>query len=445
MSLLTSSTPHQNIYDQVNILTHTVEVKMPPWQPRIIKKLQKKYEAQDMHELYGQDNKAVGSRRRKRRKRRIGITTDPKIAEKEDSTLLGSQGKEEKPDEQLSRFRSLGQSTSEREACVQGLSESTKSEFGLNAGEQAIFNSETRFRQFDLNNHDSSCFFPGKDCEVTDCNNVKQSCSSPGDGSCKGISLPEHMKFRTHTDEDYEEGSMFGVDLSEEKFCSIQDQSDACSLFVDLNFPTPLARVNQEPQGNCIEQSESKSRCMHFEVTPSHSRKDVSDLQFPQKQHSQLDYFSVCENVANSNSILKDGTGTGRDFPLDERYGQDPGDDIERYPDISECNQPCAGTEETKFVSGLDSSDMPCSEIKIDEIKSVKNEIPSNNFFQNDDHLETQYGSAVWDIFRREDVPKLTEYLKKHHREFRHINSLPVNSVSNVRYLHWIVVVSLVG
>lgn len=45
---------------------------------------------------------------------------------------------------------------------------------------------------------------------------------------------------------------------------------------------------------------------------------------------------------------------------------------------------------------------------------------------------EVVLGGAVWDIFRRHDVPKLIEYLRKHKKEFRHLQSKPIDSVSSI-------------
>lgn len=54
---------------QVNVLTHAAKVKIPPWQQKIIKKMQKKNEDEDLHILHGGAGDALCAPKRKPSKR----------------------------------------------------------------------------------------------------------------------------------------------------------------------------------------------------------------------------------------------------------------------------------------------------------------------------------------------------------------------------------------
>lgn len=93
--------------------------------------------------------------------------------------------------------------------------------------------------------------------------------------------------------------------------------------------------------------------------------------------------------------------------------------------------QPPNITAELKSVSGKDSSGETVLGNVINDLESTQlNANSARDSLQNNDISEVVYGGAVWDIFRRQDVPMLMEYLQKHQKEFCHINNLPVNSVS---------------
>ncbi|KAK8521114.1 hypothetical protein V6N12_005028 [Hibiscus sabdariffa] len=67
---------------------------------------------------------------------------------------------------------------------------------------------------------------------------------------------------------------------------------------------------------------------------------------------------------------------------------------------------------------------------RIDDLESVSPDTNKTRESVTENQCsENAHGGAVWDIFRREDVPMLIEYLWKHHKEFYHISNLPVKSV----------------
>ncbi|XVF67009.1 hypothetical protein PTKIN_Ptkin10aG0086000 [Pterospermum kingtungense] len=101
-------------------------------------------------------------------------------------------------------------------------------------------------------------------------------------------------------------------------------------------------------------------------------------------------------------------------------YAQDQEELFGMNPKVDK-NKPGVGSFESS-AKGNDQEDQ-------DEAECMENGRSSKTFGNKIEEVETVEGGAMWDIFRRQDVPKLQDYLKRHFREFRYVHCWPVSEV----------------
>nr|POF26777.1 lysine-specific demethylase jmj25 [Quercus suber] len=164
-------------------------------------------------------------------------------------------------------------------------------------------------------------------------------------------------------------------------------------------------------------------------------KKNLESIEKLKKRHLEQDqrelfgdFQAVDEKVKNNISVIESCKVTADDKNISNGSGdQNTGITIELADPVGELNGDSgeSGLNGKDFSSGSELEKN--EEAKVDQEKSGGSDttISGNKL----DRLEASRGGAVWDIFRRQDVPKLHEYLKKHFREFRHVHCCPLQQV----------------
>ncbi|KAK6926014.1 Zinc-finger domain of monoamine-oxidase A repressor R1 [Dillenia turbinata] len=389
---------HCDISDAVNILTHNAQVEIPRWQRKIVNILRMKLKSDDLNEL---------SRRQYHQRKR-------KRSRKGETLALVGRGKN---------------SLESKDVLIEPLNVKVAKLDEERDGSSSILDDCTNLESKKEQCYSSS-FFRSICAGVT---KISTSCTDGFDASTNCTDLGEVCSTFQHC-------NGVGEAKIEEINQECAQPSGATSMDKVFDVKEPLTFSGDDK----VDELEPVNPEM--EVEPSHHAADDVTA----KSLLQPDRI-----VAEKNIFLRDKKDSDLKFPatkefamLQEDYSQTSAkNNLEfdkAYPYESNGQHNCPTAEAVCSANGAHANligdpcyqdcllsrvpGKPTNENTFKEsskLAEVANKVPT----ENNSTSKSIYGGAVWDIFRRQDVPKLTEYLRKHRREFRHINNLPMNSV----------------
>ncbi|XP_058192689.1 lysine-specific demethylase JMJ26-like isoform X2 [Rhododendron vialii] len=193
--------------------------------------------------------------------------------------------------------------------------------------------------------------------------------------------------------------------------------------YIAYGFSEELGRGDSVTKLHC-DMSDAVNVLIHTsEVKPtSHQLSKIKKLK---KKHADHDLEEIMGTGCADNNVRRkgrQGTGGGCGKKMAGRKlsnGLGIKSEHFRNEDANAANFQEGGTRnKTEEWSPGENNTVHPNNLQVDSISE-----------KNWNELETADGGAVWDIFRRQDVPKLGEYLKKHHKEFRHLYCNPVPQV----------------
>ncbi|XVF73016.1 hypothetical protein PTKIN_Ptkin12aG0167800 [Pterospermum kingtungense] len=420
---------HCDMSDAVNVLTHTTKVKIPPERLQEIKRLQNEYATKDLQELYGGIDQAKIGMERRPVKRAYGDriivadSTNDGTMECDHFLLEEKHIKVRKLDnEQSDTTAPFSNSVDLRIVGLDG----SEPGIGHSVSPENRKNNSTGTELLQLkdskpyicnvtqslgcnDNPDKGSFLENSDRKLTS-NELKVEpdkyslSSSVDERGNLFVGMKESSSSSIRVDEDNlvtrKMHHTLGVE-EEVRNISGKDQTDENVYFSELNASTAenmIVKLNEQR----VKQSGEEGNCCSNSA-------DISGRS-----------FSVENMPSPTNHVAFDVNAVGAD-----REGL--GDSSASYLENIECSNDMAVAKLTnkKDVLGISfSGDNGCNDPEPKE----SNQEPIKDI-KNDDKTLMANGGAVWDIFRKQDVPKIIEYLEKHKKEFRHIRNDPVNSV----------------